>query len=230
MTPDPDLHDPAELGAHVLGLLDSAAARTVEEHIDGCSTCRRQWEELREMAELLGDVPPEAFLDGPPDGDLVLQRTMRQMRAETSVRRRRRRLGVAVAAVTVAAALLGGGVLLGRIVVPPPSPTSNAAQAPAGSATLAGAGADGIAMSVTVTPAAGWVRLQATVSGIPPGESCRLVVVAADGSREVAGSWLVPPTGWSGGVSVDGSAAVAPSDVVAVVVENAAGREFVRAT
>ena len=27
------------------------------------------------MVDLLDDVPPEAFLDGPPDADLVLRRT-----------------------------------------------------------------------------------------------------------------------------------------------------------
>ena len=41
------------------------------------------------MTDLLGEVPPEAFLEGPPDGDLVLQRTLRQIRAETAAERRR---------------------------------------------------------------------------------------------------------------------------------------------
>jgi len=58
--------------------------------MSGCAMCRREYEELTEMTGVLGELPPEAFLDGPPDGDLVLQRTLRQIRAETGVRRRRR--------------------------------------------------------------------------------------------------------------------------------------------
>ena len=71
--------------------------------------CRRIWEELREMTDLLGEVPPEAFLNGPPEGDLVLQRTLRQMRAETAAQRRRRRLTVVAAAAVTLATVLGGG-------------------------------------------------------------------------------------------------------------------------
>lgn len=220
-------HDHSELGAHVLGLLDGDHARAVEDHISGCTSCRRQWEELREMTELLGDMPPEAFLDGPPDGDLVLQRTLRQVRAETSARQRRRRLGTAVAAVAVIAAMLGGGVVLGRATAPSPAVV---AQAPPAAVTLVGEGPDGATMRVSVTPAAGWVRLTATVSDVPAGERCWLLVVSRDGSREVAGSWIVSPAGEQGGTTLDGSAAVAPEDVAAVVVENAAGREYVRVT
>ena len=51
--------------------------------------------------------------------------------------------------------------------------------------------------------------------------------MARNGSQEIAGSWVV--SGTPGG-SVDGSAAVALPDVAAVVVQNEAGREFVRAT
>lgn len=224
-----DRHDGAELGAHLLGLLDDDAARAVEEHLSGCPACRREWEELREMTDLLGDMPPEAFLEGPPDGDLVLQRTLRQVRAETGARRRRRRWGAAVAAAAVVAAVLGGGVVLGRATAPGPAapgPTA-VAQAP-GVVTLAGAGTGGVTMTTTVTPAAGWVRLVATVSGIPAGENCRLLVIGRDGSRAIAGTWIVPPTGEEAGVTLHGSAAIAPAAVAAVVVENSAGREFVQ--
>jgi hypothetical protein len=37
---------------------------------------------LEEAAGLLADVPPEAFMDGPPDGaDLLIRRTVRAIRA-----------------------------------------------------------------------------------------------------------------------------------------------------
>ena len=221
-------HDPEELGAHVLGLLDAAQSRAVEEHLAGCPECRREWEELRQMVDVLDDLPPEAFLDGPPDGgDLLLQRTLRQVRAETGTRRRRRRFTIAVVAAAVLAAVLAGGVMIGRTTAPP---VVAAAPAPSPDAmVLSGGGDPGVSMTATVSPAAGWVRLRVTVAGIPPGERCRLVVVAADGSRQVAGSWLVPPTGWHAGLTLDGSAIVAPGPVAAVVVENEAGHQFAMA-
>ena len=143
-------HDPEELGAYVFGLLTPEQAHVVEEHLAVCPECHREWEELRQMTDLLDEVPPEVFLEGPPDGDLVLQRTLRQIRSEVS----------------------------------------------------------------------------ATVRGIPAGERCQLVVVGRDGSREVAGSWLVPQSGWRQGMTLDGSAIVAPDQVAAVVVENEAGHQF----
>jgi hypothetical protein len=220
--PDPR-HDPVELGALALGLLPPEQATAALRHVDACAMCRREYEELREMTGVLGELPPEAFLDGPPDGDLVLQRTLRQMRDETGVRRRRRLLRSVVAAAVVVAAVAGGGVAIGRASVPlvPPPGTS------VGGVVLMGTGADGVTMRTTLGPTGSWVRLTASVSGIRPGERCRIVVVARNGTREIAGSWVVSATP---GGSVDGSAAVALPDVAAVVVQNEAGHEFVRVT
>jgi anti-sigma factor RsiW len=217
-------HNPEELGAHVLGLLDAAQSRAVEEHLASCPACRREWEELRGMVDLLDDVPPEAFLDGPPDADLLLQRTVRQVRAEAAAQQRRRRFlltGVAAAALAV---VLTGGVLVGRETAPPP-----AVVAAPGAVQLTGGGAPGVSMTATLTPAAGWVRLSTSVKGIPAGERCYIVVVARDGTREIAGSWLVSQGGWRDGVSLDGSALVPLDQVAEVVIENEAGREFATA-
>jgi Putative zinc-finger len=216
-------HDPEELGAHALGLLDAAQSRAVEEHLAGCPACRREWEELRGMVNLLDDVPPEAFLDGPPDADLMLQRTVRQVRAEATAQRRWRRFLVAGAAAAAVAVFLGGGVLIGRQTSPPPPAVVAAAP---GAVELTGSGAPGVDMTATLTPAAGWVRLSTTVKGIPGGERCYIVVVARDGTREVAGSWLVPEKGWRDGITLDGSALVPLDQVAEVVIENEEGREF----
>lgn len=175
------------------------------------------------MTGVLGELPPEAFLDGPPDGDLVLQRTLRQMREETGGRRRRRLFSTIVAAAVVVAAVAGGGVAIGRASVPLVPPPGTAV----GGVVLTGTGADGATLRTTLGPTGSWVRLTASVAGIPAGERCRIVVVARNGSQEIAGSWVV--SGAPGG-SIDGSAAVALPDVAAVVVQNEAGHEFVRAT
>lgn len=216
-------HDPVELGALALGLLTPEQARAAQWHLTGCAMCRREYEELTEMTGVLGELPPEAFLDGPPDGDLVLQRTLRQIRVETGARRRRRVLGMVAAATVVVAAFAGGGVAIGRASVPLVPPPGSSV----GAMVLTGSGPDGVTMRATLGPAVNWVRLTASVAGIPAGEHCRILVVARDGSEEVAGSWVV--SGSPGGVTLDGSAAVALPDVVAVAVQNEAGKEFVRA-
>ncbi|KAA2250924.1 anti-sigma factor [Solihabitans fulvus] len=230
-------HETIELGAYALGVLAEDERRAVEEHLAGCEQCRAELAELTEMQAALGEVPPELFLDGPPDGgDLLLQRTLREVRGErTSVGRRRATLlGVAAAAAVVVA--LGAGIMIGNagdtgssgaVAVSQQPPPTNPSP-PAG--TRVGTNTDSttnVRLSVTVTPAVGWVRVNAAVTGIPAGERCRLVVVAKDGTREVAGSWLVSEKGAKEGSTLDGSALIAPGDVASVQVENVDGKRFV---
>jgi Putative zinc-finger len=223
----PGVHYPEELGAHVLGLLDPVQSYAVEEHLAGCPACRREWEELRGMVDVLDYVPPEAALEGPPDADLMLRRTLRQVRKEGGAQRRRRRFAGAGVAAAVIGVVLVGGVQLGRETVPPLPVTPPVAAEPSGdSVVLTGGGAPGVSMTTTITPAAGWVRLTTSVQGIPPGQRCYVVVEARDGTREIAGSWVVSP---AGSVTLDGSALVPIDDVAAVVVENDEGREFATA-
>ena len=78
-------HDRSQLGAYALGALESDEAREVEQHVAGCAECSAELAEFEEMKAFLGEVPPEAFLDGPPaDGDLLLQRTLRAARVEST--------------------------------------------------------------------------------------------------------------------------------------------------
>jgi anti-sigma-K factor RskA len=232
-------HDSEQLTAYVLGVLGEQEVRAVDEHIASCDRCRGELGELREMEQALGEVPPEAFIDGPPEGgDLLLQRTLRQARTERAGRDRRRLAANGAIAAAAAAVLLVGGVLIGqsggngRSPVALPATTPPVSTAPSGvkvaSATDSGTGAT---MTVQVTPAAKWVRVNASVSGIPAGERCRLVIVAKDGSREVAGGWVVGSDhGHGRGANLDGSAAIAPDDVASVVVENDAGKKYVTAS
>ncbi|MEU9605577.1 zf-HC2 domain-containing protein [Streptomyces sp. NPDC048057] len=227
-------HDGELLGAYALGALDEEEKRRIEGHVAECEGCRVELEALRDLEATLGEVPPEAFLDGPPEGgDLMLQRTLRHVHAERARSEKRRRVMLGVAASAVAAAVLGAGFLVGRgtadegerVALPPRPAVSAPPVVPDtkfASGTDAGTGAR---MAVRLTPAADWVRVNAAVSGIPAGELCRLVVVAKDGKREVAGSWVVGSK--EKGANLDGSAAVAGKDVKEVFVENAAGKRYV---
>ncbi|MBU2665382.1 zf-HC2 domain-containing protein [Actinoplanes bogorensis] len=224
-------HDNELLGAYVLGVLEPDERAGVQTHLDGCEQCRKEVGELREMEAALGELPPEALIDGPPvDGELLLQRTLKQVRGERTRGERQRQAVWLSAAAVVAVAVLGGGVLLGRGTAPS-EPVAGGEVVPTvgsdvrtGSATDSGTGAT---MTVALSPAAGWVRVHAAVSGIAAGEQCRLIVVAKDGSRREAGSWLVSEKAATEGGTVDGSALVAPADVASVQVETFAGRPLV---
>ncbi|MFE5301383.1 zf-HC2 domain-containing protein [Streptomyces sp. NPDC056632] len=232
-------HEEVLLGPYVLGVLDGAEARTIEEHLAVCQECSVEVAALRELEAALGEVPQEAFLDGPPQGgDLLLQRTLRQMRTERAATTRRRRTLVGLAAAAAFAGVFWAGATSGSqappVALPLPTPTATtttlASPPPGTMMASATDAASGARLTVRVTPAAAWVRVHATVTGLPPGERCTLMVVGRDGSRTPAGSWVVGARahpGESKGTSLDGSAAVDPADVTAVVVENEAGRRFV---
>jgi hypothetical protein len=226
------------LGAYVLGALDERETREVEAHLATCPDCRTYVDELRALSDALGEVPPEAFLDGPPeDGDLVLRRALRQVRVEKESGVRARRLLVSAAAVVAVAIALGGGVLLGKgsgqstpVALPPQSTGATpTATTVAGTRQMFGRNG-GASLVVTVTPAVGWVRVNAAVTGIPAGQKCQLVVVSKTGETEVAGSWLVSKKGSISGTDLDGAALVPPDQVASVQVRNFAGHMFVAAT
>jgi predicted anti-sigma-YlaC factor YlaD len=224
-------HQTELLGAYVLGVLDAGDEMAVQRHLDSCEICRHEVGELREMEAALGELPPEAFIEGPPDdADLLLQRTLREMRAEAGRDNRVRRVILSAAAVVVAAVLLLGGTLLGRGTAPTGTvaqPAPSASEAP-GTVHWSGSGPTGTTMAVAMQPAAGWVRLTARVFNIPAGQQCELVVVAKDGTQRVAGSWLVSAAAAAGdGTTLQGAALVPLDQVASVKVRNLAGQEFV---
>ncbi|MEU6355913.1 zf-HC2 domain-containing protein [Streptomyces sp. NPDC047072] len=224
-------HDSALLGAYVLGALDEQEVRDVDDHVASCERCRDELDGLREMENALGEVPPEAFIDGPPqDGDLILQRTLRQVRAEGNRSDLRRRVALSAVAAVAAAAVLGAGVLLGQNTggtndqVLPPTSSTAVTPPPAGQRVATASAATGVRGTVKLTPASQWVRVNAAVAGIPAGEHCRLIVETANGKREVAGSWVVADQ--LKGSHLDGSAAVPAADVSRVLVENEQGKQY----
>jgi RNA polymerase sigma-70 factor (ECF subfamily) len=193
-----DQHDPGQLAAYAVGLLDGEDVRATAAHVAGCQRCQRELTELREVDGALRRMPSELFLGGPPQGgelqggEPVLQRTLRQVRAQSGTHRRRRRLALVAAAVVALAGVGTAGVALGRVTA---GRTITAEPAEAGSRLLTGFNqSTGARMSVTVTPDAGWVRVKATVVGLSVGERCMLVVVDRRGNPSVAGSWLVDST------------------------------------
>ncbi|MFD3373942.1 MULTISPECIES: zf-HC2 domain-containing protein [unclassified Streptomyces] len=231
------------LGAYVLGILATDERSTLEEHTAECEECRMELTALQEMEAALDEVPPEAFLEGPPeDGDLLLQRTLRQVRAEQASAWRRRSLAVGLGAAASAAILFLGGYAVGgndpgnATAAPPPSASPSTSSSPPQEGIRVAAATDSdtkASMTVELTPASEWVRVNASVAGVPSGERCRLVVVSKDGHQETAASWVVSPgpsptsSPRPGEGGLNGSAAVAPDEVESVIVVNDQGKQYV---
>ena len=228
-------HDQSLLGPYVLGVLEPADVREVEEHLPGCADCRQQLAELEEIKELLGDVPPEAFLDGPPpDGDLLLQRTLRASRAsgETAVsptsesKRPRWMLAVAASAL-VAAVSLGGGVLIGQQTV---APVASEKAPPGSKSANATDEATGATMATTVEPREGWSWIKVKLTGLEPGAECEVLVTDANGETFVAGSWVVTEKAAREGSQFAGGVLVPIDQVKSVEVKNSQGKHIVTTT
>lgn len=217
-------HDRSLLGAYVLGVLEPREAQAVHDHLRGCADCQRGVADLAGLRAAMDEIPPEAFLDGPPDGgDLLLRRTIRAARAEspaTVLAKPRRSLALVAASVIIAAAVaLGGGILIGRQTAPGPQVAQNAQEAtdPQTGATL----------NVALTKQAGWVRVHAVAKNIPAGEPCELLVVRKDGQTILAGGWMVSEKGAREGTTLDGTALVDPTQVQSIDVVTTNGKRYV---
>ena len=226
------VHNPEDLTAHALGLLDGPSARAVESHLGMCADCRREWADVRETAAMIGSVPAETFVDGPPLGDFALRRALRQIRAETEqttdenpvprLRNLRPALLRGIAAAAAALALVGGGAVVGRLTAPGTSTIATAE-----GRTVSGTQGS-VQMTATLVPAAGWVRLAAKVQGLKPDQKCTLYLISQDGSTSVAGSWITgTPKPGTTPAGVNGSAIIDPSEVRAVAVRNDAGETLI---
>ena len=220
-------HDHSQLGAYVLGGLEPDEIRALDEHLAGCAAAREELAELEEMKEFLGEVPPEAFLDGPPaDGDLLLQRTLREVRSVATVpdapKRRRPWLLVAAAVVVVAGAL-GGGVVIGRQSVDEVASTTPAGskQATATDATTK------VTMATTVEPRAKWSWIDVNLTNLKAGAVCEMLVTDKAGKVYVAGSWVVSEKAAREGSRFSGGVLVPVDQVRSVQIKTVQGEHIV---
>ena len=222
-------HDQSMLGPYVLGALEPDEAREVEAHLRDCADCREELALLEEMKVLLGEVPPEAFLDGAPDdGDLVLQRTLRAARAadRPADRAKRRWLLPVAAAALVAATALGGGVIIGQQTATVAGPEKEK-ELPG---TIHVTGTDdgtGTTMATSVEPRAGWSWVDVKLTGLEAGAECELVVTDENGKTYVAGSWLVSEEAAREGSRFGGGVLVPIDQVTSVEVKTVDGKHVV---
>ncbi len=210
------------LGVYVLGAIDPAERALVDSHLASCRDCRDELAGLAGLPALLARVGAEeaialAETDGPPPAEDEEQAPPRELLGTvidlTAARRRRRRwreAGLSVAAALIIAVGVFGGLRL--------------------SSNSAGAGQSGLAVGTPSGPwetktgqtadmtatvmyrPMGWgTQLAAKVTGIPVGTMCQMWVVEPDGSRMLAGSWVVDDN--EGHVWYPSSAAVSSANV-----------------
>jgi anti-sigma factor RsiW len=233
-------HDPSRLGAYSLGALEPDEVREIDEHLAGCAECRQELAELDELKEFLGEVPPEAFLDGPPaDGDLLLQRTLREVRSTAAAevaaaeaataappaappRKKRSTWYLVAAAVVLIAGALGGGVAIGRQTVSDPNaPVAGSKQVTATDAVTQAK------MATTVEPRAGWSWIMVDIAGLKAGAECQMLVTDKAGNTFVAGSWVVSPKAAREGSRFGGGVLVPIDQVRSVEIKTLQGEHVV---
>jgi anti-sigma factor RsiW len=171
-----------DLGGYVLGALEPAERRAVDEHLAHCPDCRNELAELAEMPALLGRLTEAEAADGlaVDPSPALLDGLLARVSAERQ--RTRRRTLVSVAAVGIAA-VLGSGIVTGAVV------------GGGGAAVTTAVAAQGVTASADLHSAAHGTAIDMSISGVPAGERCRLVVVDASGRQQVVSEWEVDYAG-----------------------------------
>ncbi|HVV18097.1 MAG TPA: zf-HC2 domain-containing protein [Pseudonocardiaceae bacterium] len=225
-------HDQGQLAAYCLDALPSDEVEEVNEHVRTCPDCQRDLAELRELREILDQVPPEALLDGEAeDSELLFARIQRAAEGggqpdKPVVRPRRggwwKRGLLVAAAVVLLAGAFAGGMLTQRHAAP------SAGQAQPGTYTVSATDpATGVGMSMDVTEKRGWVALSGHFTGVTPGTPCDIYVVSRAGKKVLSGGWVAPPNADTAVITVEGSAVIDPRDIAAIEVDTTQGTRMV---
>lgn len=197
------------VAAYALGTLDAGERPDVAAHLASCPACGRAHDGAARLRRLLSQVAVDD-LDVPAPGPGAVDRLLEQAGAQR--RRRARRLLAAAAAVLVFATGTASAALLRR-----PDAGTWTVQAVQGP----------VRATITLDRAGDGTGFALRMSGVRPGDTCRLVVVADDGRRDVATTWRA---GYTGEVVVRGRTAVPQDRLARLVVESTDGRTYVDVT
>jgi hypothetical protein len=207
------------LGAYVLGALDPAERRQVDQHVDRCPACAAELAEFAALPGLLDRVHLEDLQAAPvtPSPDLfdrvsaaaaADRRPAPGARAAAPGRRGRRPLLVAAAVLAV----LGAGAGITSWVLGAGEETHSVVAGP-------------VHMSVTAIEQGDGTSLDVSVAGVPPRTNCKLIVVDRAGDRHPAGEWSAT---YEGKAWFKGWSDVDRSHVKDVVLLGTDGQELVR--
>lgn len=209
-----------DLGGYVLGALEPAERASVDAHLSGCPECREELSRLAPLPGLLGRLQLSDVLE-PAEPDPA--RFSALLTAVRSDRHRRRVRWIAAAAAAVVIALVAGGAggLAWSSHGSPPKPPATATAERQVRATDA---ATGTSLRATLTSRPWGTDIALRLSGVPVGETCRLVVTAADGRQETAATWYV---GYSEELRLPAATAIPANQIRQLSVITEAGRRVV---
>jgi len=201
------------LGVYLLGALEPTEQATIEAHLAQCAQCRSQLAELAELPSMLerislDDIAPEPLV---PSNDLyerVAARARAEVADELAIRRRRYRRLTAVAAALVVVVVGGIGswaIVGGNSSSSPPAQTA------------------GVRMTVALASQATGTGYTVEVSGLPIDEHCKLIAIAKDGTRDVAGQWNAT---YQGLATETGSTRIPRSDLARFVLLGTSGERL----
>ncbi len=213
------------LGAAVLGLADPAEQQAVERHVASCAECAAIQAELTPLPDLLGSVDAsDVAADLPPLPAGLLRRTLDQVAVAaeetgtTRRRSRRMRLSIAAAAAAVAATA--------TVVLGPWNGTPDTSGVPGRIVAAVSDPATQVRGSFVITSVDTGSQVRVSLSGVQPGERCRLLAFAASGRPEVAATWVAR---YDGTAVVTGNTGLAPSDITGLQVVTQQGQTLLRA-
>jgi hypothetical protein len=228
------------LGGYALSFLDADERQAVDHHLRSCPDCAHELTELLAVKRRLDDggvrlsfvAADTASLEAEGariDDDLVLQRTLRQARAERSHRRRARTMVIAAASVAIFAAIGTAGVAIGdHVGRPAAAPPSTQVKGRTVTAQDAHTGTRLVATVFADSPSATFSRFDMRLTGEPHGGHCQLIAISVDGTEEVASSWTVPPHGTGpAGTHVTGSVAIPVNRLREIEVRTLGGQHVV---
>lgn len=181
------------LGAYLLGGLEPGEERAFEDHLAGCSECRRELEELERLPALLDAVPAadavaltiaggaEALSPLEAPAEVVPKKVLIDLAARK--RKSRRRWAALVGA--VAAACLAVGFLAGPLLNQPPKPD----------ASYSVQSDNGIQLTVGMVKKTWGTELDVEGRSMPLEGTLYLWVKGRDGAEERTCGWTATPSG-----------------------------------
>jgi hypothetical protein len=188
-----------DIGAYIVGALSTEAGARVKRHLETCTACRGDYQDLVPVRDWLDRLAP---LDGASDGHPPARLPLQPLRRP---RHRARRQLLASAAISAIAAT--------AIAV-------TAAHHPATPAFHAFDRADGAAGQAWLHATSSGTQIDLTISGLPADEHCILVAVSA-AATDIAGTWNAA---YDGTAHVEGTTAIPISQLTTLQIESPAHR------
>lgn len=193
------------LGSYLLGSLEPSERIAVQDHLDGCPSCRAELTSYNALPALMSLVSLEAVRGpAPPVPAAVLGRALDAVAAErtaTATHLHRWRVGavLSAAAAVVVAVVLGVSTLAARSpateqALTPPTVAAPTPPTPGGVALAAEAGVTATGTATMVAKPWG-TAITLQLQGLPQGASFTAWVTTADGTRALAATWSSTPTG-----------------------------------